>query len=196
MRAPRKWCDILKGVRVQEWKWSLKQAGLHMIKIYSAKLTIDVPNRWSQIILPMLCHAKIHWNPTRNTVLVRATFIPTGGGPQHVPLWESTRPRPRPWLRHANLTTPGAIEMIIWYRAKPIHWKFPRQYNDLRVNGHFQISVLNMLTIETWHDLQVTFNSSSFNVECGIKDESRAQYAWNTFFEVEKLMKIWIKSKY
>ena len=34
----------------------MKQAGLHMIKIYSAKLTTDVPNRWSQI---MLCHAEI-----------------------------------------------------------------------------------------------------------------------------------------
>jgi len=30
-----------------------------MIKIYSAKVTTDVPNRWSQIILLMLCHAEI-----------------------------------------------------------------------------------------------------------------------------------------
>ena len=116
---------------------------------------------------------KSKWNPTRNTVLVRATFSPHTRWAsvcpalrKHSSMIASCKPH-YPW-RNRNARMSHSITNSLKI-SKTASW----------FDGHFQIPDLTNAWIvsQTWHDLQLTFNSSSFNVECSDKNESNSHYA-------------------
>ena len=190
MRAPGKWCDILKGVRVQEWKWSLKQAGLHMIKIYSAKVTTDVPNRWSQIILLiiMLCHAEIQVKSYPKGVMKYSISKSNVS-----PLWRwlLSRSVRKHWPVIASCKTSLPLAQWRWSCDAKHILKSPK--TKWWFDGQFKIPVLTYMArdsnkTKSWHDPQVTFNSSCFIVECNDKDESCAHYTVQSTSQITLLI--------